>query len=289
MASDTVLTPLDGSTIAEVAVPYAEAVARITGAGVRLLRVLDAGHAAETGATEGAPTGRQASEDALRALAAAACVRGAEAEAVTAVGDPIAQIIAAAEAPDVTLVIMATQGQSGLKRWYLGGVADAVLRTTTKPVLVIPPEAGGRAGSAVRFTRIAVPLDGSALAETALPVAEGLARPANGQVILLHVQPASAATPTDAGGAADAYAYLAAAQGKLRDAAAATTVALSGTPSDAIVEHLAAHPVDLLVLTTHGRGGRRHLVLGSTAYRLLHADIPMLLVRSEADLARLRM
>lgn len=145
-------------------------------------------------------------------------------------------------------IVMATQGQSGLKRWYLGGVADAVLRTATKPVLLAPPAPGALAHRPVQFARIAAPLAGSALAEAALPIAEGLARPAHGQLILLHVQPApatagSGASPegesTDAEANATARAYLASAHANLRDAAAATTVVLRGTPSDAIAQHLA--------------------------------------------------
>jgi nucleotide-binding universal stress UspA family protein len=285
MDTRSVLVPLDGSVTAEVVLPYATTVARALDADLRLLTVLDASH----GSPQVEP-GRAAREsspaDYLLRHAEPLQVRGVKTVVATIAGDSIEQIVSTAEQPDVIVVAMATQGQSGMKRWYLGGVADAVLRTTTKSVLLVNPDATARTDRPVRLGRIVVPLDGSELAEAALSVAEALASAGSGAITLVHVLPPATAGPLSAGvpdghtqTEAEAQQDLEAAHRKLRDASRASTLILRGTPSAAIAEHLITSGADLLVMTAHGRGGRKHLVLGSTAYRLLHAGPPLLLVR----------
>jgi nucleotide-binding universal stress UspA family protein len=291
MNTNSVLVPLDGSGIAEVALPYAEALAHATGGALRLFRVVPARHQPAGGEQvedSGSAYGLQAAQEYLEALRARTLERGFDAEAATAYGDPITEIVAAAGSERVAAVVMSTQGQSGLKRWYLGGVADAVLRMTAKTVLLVPPEHGAAAGQPLRFARIVVPLDGSELAEEALPVAAGLARASSGHLIVLNVQPASAATTGDAlqaeAPAEDspsviARAFLDAAQARVEATLPVTPVILRGTPSEAIAAYLSEHPAEVMVMTSHGRGSRKHLVMGSTAYRLLHAGTPILLLR----------
>ena len=60
------------------------------------------------------------------------------------------------------------------------------------------------------------------------------------------------------------------------------TTVLSGTPYDEIVNHARAQQTDLLLITTHGRTGLEHFLLGSTAEKILrHAPCPVMVVRDK--------
>jgi nucleotide-binding universal stress UspA family protein len=52
-------------------------------------------------------------------------------------GLPADQIIKMAERTSGTMIVMATHGYSGLKRWALGSVADKILHATTTPLLLV--------------------------------------------------------------------------------------------------------------------------------------------------------
>jgi nucleotide-binding universal stress UspA family protein len=153
------------------------------------------------------------------------------------------------------------------------------------------------------YARILVPLDGSPRAEHALPHAERLLA-SGGQLVLLRVVPSlepDAVVPLSAeiefaathGGEAlarhahdaatrpralaEAYLASVAARVAPRDATVACRI-VEGHPVERIVE--AARQVDLVVVTTHGRTGLAHLLLGSTAERVVrHAPVPVLVVR----------
>src|SRR6478609_1242959 len=124
------------------------------------------------------------------------------------------------------------------------------------------------------YAQILVPLDGSPVAEAALPCAEALARLAPSTLYLVRAAP-----PEDE---ALATAYLAriAADVRARGLVAEPVVA-PGRPADVVVQQAAERAVDLIVMTTHGRSGPGRWVLGSVADAVLHRTArPMLLVRS---------
>ena len=54
-------------------------------------------------------------------------------------GDPATEIVDAVDRLAVEMIVMGTQGSSGPKRLFFGSTADAVLRRSTIPVLVVPP------------------------------------------------------------------------------------------------------------------------------------------------------
>jgi nucleotide-binding universal stress UspA family protein len=150
------------------------------------------------------------------------------------------------------------------------------------------------------YRRILVPLDGSALAERALPHAERALAP-GGEIVLLQVLEPEAQIPLSAevefatthGGEgltrhareaasrpqALAEAYLASIAARLgRDGAAVSTRVVAGHAVERIVE--AARGMDLVVMSTHGRTGLAHFLLGSTAERVVrHATVPVMVVR----------
>ena len=138
------------------------------------------------------------------------------------------------------------------------------------------------------FSRILVPLDGSRLAEAALPVAERLAAAFGATVVLLHVVERGA-HPTIHGNRhftdqATAEDYLQRLADDLGSRGVSTTIHVHGEPEGDVAASIALHGSDesaeLIVLCTHGSGGVRNLLWGSIAQQVLHRGVtPVLLVR----------
>jgi nucleotide-binding universal stress UspA family protein len=148
---------------------------------------------------------------------------------------------------------------------------------------------------AVQLTRIVVPLDGSDLAEQAVPVAATLAADLGVPVYLMRMLDMDALRATVQAGihAAAAYMrsqeeiqhyaeeYLAEQVQQLRNRdLTATAEVLNGSPAVTLLD--AIRPDDLVVMTTHGRGGIRRWLLGSVADKLVRAAAaPVLLVPAQ--------
>jgi nucleotide-binding universal stress UspA family protein len=66
---------------------------------------------------------------------------GLKAQAKFRVGNPSIQIVNEAAETEGSIIVMATHGVGGLKRWVVGSVTDKTIRAAHRPVLVIPPSA----------------------------------------------------------------------------------------------------------------------------------------------------
>ncbi len=139
------------------------------------------------------------------------------------------------------------------------------------------------------FKHFLVPLDGSHLAETILPVVETLAHALDAAVTLLHVvepaAPASIHGDKHLLNAQDARTYLETIAAQLRaanvNANLHVDVAQGGDVVRAIFAHGGELNADLIVLTNHGRGGVKQAVYGSIAQQVLQSGaIPVLLVKA---------
>ncbi len=299
---NTLLVPLDGSPLAEAALPYAVTIARASGARVLLLTVLESepmralvvgGDERQRAQIEEA--WRSPAEGYLAAVAARLGARHVRAEYKAVIGDPVDQILAEAEEERATMIVMATHGRSGLQRLLLGSVADKVMRMSSRPVLLIRPreEATVPSDEPATIRRIAVPLDGSQLAEAALPVAIDLARMLHARLFLIRVEPLaqSLIVPFDLSGsvpdfatlderiAAAAEEYLGTVRARLPVGIKAETLVVRGSPAPTLLEVLERDRVDLVVMSTHGWGGLRRFVLGSVTERVVRAGVPTVVVR----------
>ena len=299
-----VLAPVDGSARALRAVPWAAKLAGPDGT-VVLLRVVPAqpDYAESLFGLVGAEDAIQGIQDAWSRTASADMDEAAEViagsgvtvEQLAAAGEPDEEIVATAERRGVDMIAMASHGRGALGRAIFGSVADRVARGATVPVLILrtPDEA---VDTTVDVSRLVVPLDGSEIARRALPVATELARKFAAPVHVVRAVDAVAALPVAPsifGGApinADVTDQIwqeaqSQAQATVRDAVSqlkaegidASGAMLNGSPFFAISE--ATNPGDLLVMTSHGRGGVRRWLLGSVAEKLVReADAPVLLV-----------
>ncbi len=203
---------------------------------------------------------------------------------------PARAIVQTAEAEGAALIVMATHGLGGLSRWALGSVADKVLQTAHMPVLLV------RAGAEhvdPQLDQILVALDGSPLAEAILPPVTLLARALGSQVTLATVSlearigmETSAMLEAQERGVERMQGYLGDRVDQLRAAgvSAEVEILVGDDPAEVLIERAGRGDVDLVALTTHGRGGLSRWAYGSAADRVLrHADTPVLVLRSAAE------
>lgn len=134
---------------------------------------------------------------------------------------------------------------------------------------------------------ILVPLDGSALSERALPVAERLARAGGGKLVLVRAVVAHAAPGSDRAEEQvrvvdAAEEYLCSFQSRLQAAGLTVETAVPyASPTEGILEEIHIRKAGLVVMSTHGRSGLGRWVYGSVAERVLHeSPVPVALVRA---------
>lgn len=305
------LVPLDGSELAEEVLTYAKELAGRLDIGTILLHVCDPResesvfmcqayieHVAEIARRE------------ARAIQKKSGVKPGgepvEVRGELAVGYPADEILRYADENAADLILMATHGHSGVKRWALGSVADKVLRASKVPVWLV------RAGIPDEIVydkwpkrTILVLLDGSELAESVLPHVEVLVKQRGIEpvdVVLLRVYeppvlPSYYASelsgvPLNWGqyveqetvrGKQVAENYLAGIEKRFKDLGVTVrSEVLVGKASDVIVNYANKHPFNLIVMATHGRSGLRRWVYGSVAENvLLGALSPVFLVRPQ--------
>jgi len=306
----TILVPLDGSELAEQALAPATAIARASGATLHLSHVF-VPYAARMDLPDTAEKHiaieRQLAEEASAYLQSVAERIGAELpERVRCdplrtrpLQTPFGETLAVVESLrrlarqlNSDLIVMATHARGGVSRMWLGSVADALVRRGTGPMLLVRPRVE-QAAPAELFHHILVPLDGSALAEEALPIAQALASLSDARRTLLQVivpqraiaRPAPVTrvnTRHLAEREAEAARYLTAVRDRLQtnEPCAETVTVVAEQPAWAILEYAVDHDVDLIAMSTHGLGGVRRFMLGSVADKVLRgAPMPVLLTK----------
>lgn len=294
-----ILVPVDGSDLAEQAIAYASALAGPSSK-LFLLRVVPHAEAIKSiwggvVATEAQVEGMSAEaaqQDLERAASVVKCDCTVETEIVT--GDPADQIIQTSLRHHVEFIVMASHGRGAVGRWTFGSVADRVARESLVPVMIICPNLNEDTEAAIE--RVVVSLDGSDLAARALPVAVRIARLRSIPVHLVRViSPATALYPSIALSAPvsdeayqsafvneqfDAEATLSDAAKDVKARGLTVTTELAIGPTVLNIEN-ALQPGDVIVITSHGRGGLRRWLLGSVAERLIrNGKAPVVLVPS---------
>jgi nucleotide-binding universal stress UspA family protein len=147
---ERIVVPLDLSELAERAMPHAVAVAEATGAPIHLIHVVDVTpltrlsavgmgieQAAVLAALEVIEVESAAAEDYLRSMRERLAARRLTATCSVVTGLVESALLDAIQPGD--LVVMSTHGRTGLERWLMGSVAEAVLRRSSAPVLLVRP------------------------------------------------------------------------------------------------------------------------------------------------------
>ncbi len=139
-----ILVPLDGSEFAEAALLHVRALAECTGAEIILLRVvtqpIHAYIAPDPLLYKSIQTDSVAECVAyLQRVASDLEVEGFHVTVETGTGPVAETILEFAQEVHADLIAMSTHGRSGLARWFIGSIADKVVRATTLPLLLARP------------------------------------------------------------------------------------------------------------------------------------------------------
>lgn len=293
----TLLVPLDGSRLAERALPYAEGLIAQTDGKLVLVRSALASALTAAGAAKDQMRAVEEAEIYLHGIAKRLSERGISAEAALPYGPAAEMILEEIRIRRADLVVMATHGRSGLGRWIYGSVAEGVLGRSRVPVMLVRAwEDEKPAAEPAGPRRLIVPLDGSTFAEAALPVAQELATKLGGELILVRVVsfPILAGEDTDLTTfesalqqvKSEAQTYLEGTRDGLIQATPSPEVKVEvrvGTPVQAITSASIEHQAAIVVMATHGRTGLPRAILGSVADAVLrNGSIPVLFVRPAA-------
>jgi nucleotide-binding universal stress UspA family protein len=297
------LVPLDGTRLAEAALPLAAYLAQKLDATVTLLHILE--HDApqeihhERHLTDADSACAYLEEVAQRAFPPGSRVERHIHD--TAVDDLARSLVAhTTELATPDLIVLCQHGPSHISDWLFGHLGDKVIALGQTPVLLVhPPE--GAAPPARAFSQMFVPLDGSPAHEQALPGAIQLAQACASSVHLAVVIHTLGTLPGEKAAAGlllpgtmtavlemaeeNAEAYLRPVVTRLRDAGLTVTAEVArGDPASTIVSIAHQIKADLIVLGTHGKVGTAAFWAGSVAPRVSdRTRLPLLLVPIAGD------
>jgi nucleotide-binding universal stress UspA family protein len=305
------LVLLDGSELSEVVFPFAKELAARLNLDVTMLQVYgDIGRnfvpVHQAYIERSAERIKSQIEDVRKRLGISAEEKQVEVRGELADGHYAEEILKYAENNEIDLILMASHGRSGIRRWRMGGVADKVLRAAKVPVLFI------RAGvkDAIPYDQwptraIVAPMDGSERAESVLPHVSTLAKQRATEPVTVNLirvcdppitpsyySPEISGVPLNWGEFMEqemarckqtATEYLSNIAKQLEDQGIkAESTVLVGQAADEIIEFANKNPFSIVVMATHGRTGLSRLVFGSVTESVLQAiSNPILLTKPE--------
>jgi len=296
-----IMVPLDGSQLSERVLPYVRCLARALKVAVELVQIVDP----EVVTVFSDPqhrryfdvvgsTMRDHSINYLERIASSfpdpsTVICTAE------IGNPAEVIADRAAAHPGTLIAMSTHGRSGLQRWFLGSVADKVLHICTNPLLLVRTAGKEPAKEQAGLKTVIVPLDGSPLAELALPHVTAMAKEMNLEVVLVRTFSIATEAYTGEGYMPDIEGLLESLKDEAKDYLEKKVRQLSGDgvknvsyvlaegeAAGKIIDLARETPDNLVAMCTHGRSGVGRWVLGSVTDRVVrHCGDPVLVIRVE--------
>jgi nucleotide-binding universal stress UspA family protein len=295
----TLIVPLDGSEQAERSLPYAVRLAESGGGRLVLVRTAlgppPSGQDWESQQTAAIDEANAYLVDVARKLATRVPVASA-----VPYGHAAEQILQSVQQYDADAIVMTTHGRTGLAHLMHGSVAEAVVAQSHVPVLVLYTRPGEAPAAPfdVANARILVPLDGSALSETAVPVAASMLGIAGELVLLTVVELPEYVKRDDSG---RVIAYIDQQESVIRqegleylhniarsmtatnpDLHVASDVRL-GSPAEGILTAEIDRAADVVVMATHGLTGVRRSFTGSVAGQVVREGYtPVLLVPPHA-------
>lgn len=295
---EKVLVPLDGSEVAEVALPWAEELAGRLGSELTLVHVYEPIQFGVRTTTASAyplehfymKQTSQATKQRAERFADTAARKAIKVESVVLGGNVAEEIVKYVDEEDINLIVMATHGRSGITRWAMGSVAEKVLRAARQPVMLIRAK-GARPDVREKgaLNRILVPLDSSESSEVIVPCVAELASKLKLEVVLLHVLHVGSEhgiQPTEwlESLRVPAEEYIDKVSVQLKKEGIPTKAVVrkltAGTMAEEIIEFADEMHADVVAMSTHGRSGIGRWVFGSVTDRVLRGgNTPILLVR----------
>lgn len=299
LAINKILFPTDFSDTAAAALPLAAQLAKAMGAELHLLHAVVL-HDFELAPEHGLPSADELASalerragDLLAALVEEAPTGDLKVVRAERRGIAAAEVILeyAAEA-GIDLIVMSTHGRRGLRHFFLGSVAQEVVRYSPRPVLTVR---GNHVVGSGSQAKILAAVDLSDQSDLVVRWASKLSSWTGAWVELFHVleyHPPAVYEALPEIPIASIDELKAEAKGKLEqlrdshelDPDLTTTVVVEGRAADSVIEAAKATSPDMIVVASHGRKGLGHLFLGSVAERIIsHAEFPVLTVKPVAE------
>lgn len=301
---DKILLPLDGSSLAERALPLAAKLARENEATLILLRsvaldkiLIPDAHAmggySPLWPTQSLRLARKEALDYITRIQKTEIPHNVSVRTEVIEGEPADGIVDVARVEGATLIVLSSHGYSGATRWILGSVAERVLHGAPCPVLIVR--------TIKPIAHMLIALDGSPLSEQVLEPAFAVAAALQCKVTLLRaVDQFSKAEYQNFEGLEHELGqrlidniqqttedYLnAIAKAHEASVPDIRTIVIHDRPAEAILDYGPTHDVDLIAMSTHGRTGLRRWLYGSVTEKVLRVAncCSMLIVRPEPHL-----
>lgn len=301
----TILIPTDFSRYADYAVAYAQMLAKGTEGAVHFVHVVDERYMDMISGMEGAYASSadtatsiesliKHAEEQMRKLMHRADAMGLKASDHICRGRPSEEIVRVAEEIGADLIVMATHGRSGLDRLVLGSTCEKLIRRSTVPVLAIKHPSHDQIDTkadAMAFKNVLCPCDFSDFSHLAVPYAAELCRQFGAKLTLAHVVDTWLDYPefTPSVEFANSPHLIEEAQKSLAKLAGeqegldVSVKVESGIPHRKLLDIVDEKDIDLLVMTTHGRSGIPHFLLGSITEKMIRmANCAVMTIRPKS-------
>jgi nucleotide-binding universal stress UspA family protein len=283
-----ILVPLDGSDLAELALPYAQEIASTFNSELILLYVSEPADEEHL----------HMHELYLEKLATQMKKVVKRVGPVVISGKPVDEIVKYTEKNDIRLIIMASHGSSGIIPWAAGGMASKVIDAIGVPLLLIKETKRRKTKEKHLISRILLPLDGSEAGEAAITRVRELRSRLKAEVTLLGVVPTGQHIRTVGGldyilfpeqemeaYRAEAREYLEKVYKRMqrgKKAKGELTIAISsGEVTKEILNYAQKKRASLIAISSHGHSGMTKWVFGSTAQKIIQdSPIPVLVVKA---------
>jgi nucleotide-binding universal stress UspA family protein len=304
----SLLVPLDGTPFGEQALPLALSIARRAGASLEIVHVHTPFEYYRVPSAVAPQMDEQARKDKrayLDGIVSRLAAEGkAKAISTLLIGHAADAIHDHAVSKGADLVVMTTQGRGPVSRFWMGSVADNLMRRLPMPVVLVrPQETEPDMTQEPVFKNVLLPLDGSELAEQILEPALALGTLMQAEFTLLGVVDPILEFDEDIRGRrsiafspsllaevkvarerheAEARSYLNQVANRLRSESHRVQVRIAQNlkPAAAILNDASDQSIDLVALATQGRGGLARMFLGSVADKVVRgATTPVLVYR----------
>ena len=219
----------------------------------------------------------------LEQLADRARKQGVSARTMLLEGSAYIEIVKFAESEGADLIVMSTTGKKGVEKLLIGSTAQKVVRKAPCPVLTVPTP--GR--ESVSFKNLLVLTDLSGLSALALPYVKDISQEFDSRITALHIMEAEFELDPDEQGLLISAIQSAMEDiiikdmGKVFDDEVEKVVVKAEDPLSGLQKFASENPVDLVIMTTHGRTGLSRVLMGSVAEKILGSvKLPILTVRA---------
>jgi len=303
LSIQNIIVPVDFSQMSVQAIQIAKQLARRFGASIHLTHVRQVNYGADFVAPVPpiapfsfmpyAQNGEQSALEELKKMANESGISSASCNVLSG-APPFDEICRLAQTVPGDVIVMPTHGRTGLKHVFLGSTAERIVQHSSCPVLVTRGNrAQSKDGSRFKIKTILVPVDFSSRSREGLRYAIAFANEFGARLILLHatylgyIYSSEGIAIYDIPGLQKAARKNA--ERKMRElirsvdfgAVEFQTAFTDGSPVIDICAFAEDHDVDLIITSTHGFTGLKHVLIGSIAEQVVrHAPCSVLVVPS---------